>query len=150
MLRDPALAPLSRQHHNGLALCVLTERSLKGEASPETVARLAAQAAGRWDLEIANHFAIEEDVVFPAVVREFGPQALIDELLAEHHQLERFVEQLRAAPDAAFLREFIELLRKHIRREENELFEDVQRRLPRKILDALGVEIDARAVCIPL
>jgi hemerythrin-like domain-containing protein len=42
------------------------------------------------------------------------------------------------------------LLRRHIRREENELFEDIQRRLPRKVLDALGAEIDTKAVRIPM
>ena len=150
MLRDRALVPLSQQHHNALALCVLTERSLEGEASPETVARLAARAVDRWDLEISNHFAVEEEVVFPAVVRELGEYPLLDEIVAEHRQLEKFVDQLRISPDAALLRQFTDLLRRHIRREENELFEDIQRRLSRKVLDALGAELDTKAVRIPM
>ena len=150
MLRDHALVPLSQQHHNGLALCVLTERSLEGETPPETVARLAARAVDRWDLEISNHFAVEEEVVFPAIVQEFGAYPLLDEIVSEHRQLEKLVEQLRAAPDAALLRQFTDLLRRHIRREENDLFEEMQRRLPRRVLDALGAEIDTRAVRIPM
>ena len=39
---------------------------------------------------------------------------------------------------------------RHIRREENELFEDMQRQLSRKTLDALGAIVDARAVRIPI
>ncbi len=150
MLRDRALRALSQQHHNGLALCVLTERSLTGEASPETVARLAARAVDRWDLEVANHLAVEEELVFPAIAQELGAAGLLEEIIAEHRQLERLIEQLRTAPDAALLRQFTDLLRKHIRREENDLFEDVQRRMPRKALDALGAGIDARAIRISM
>ena len=39
MLRDPSLIPLSQQHHNGLALCVLTRRALVEDSSPENVAK---------------------------------------------------------------------------------------------------------------
>jgi len=150
MLRDRALVPLSQQHHNGLALCVLTDRGLSGDVSPETLERLAARAVDRYDEEISNHFAIEEEIVFPAIERELGHQPLVQELIAEHRQLERMVEHLRTSVDAATLREWVVLLRSHIRREENELFEDIQKRMSRKTLDALGAIIDARAVRIPL
>jgi hemerythrin-like domain-containing protein len=150
MLRDRALVPLSQQHHNGLALCVLTDRALEGEASPETVARLAARAVDRYDLEISNHFAIEEEVVFPAIEQELGAQPVVGDLVAEHRQLEKIVDSLRTAVDTDVLRQFSALLRTHIRREENDLFETMQQRLPRRVLDALGAEIDTRAVRIPL
>ncbi len=150
MLRDRALVPLSQQHHNGLALCVLTDRALEGEASPEAVARMAARAVDRYDLEISNHFAVEEEVVFPAIEQELGPQPTVADLVAEHRQLEKVVDHLRMAADAEALRQFSTLLRRHIRREENELFEAVQQRLPRKVLDALGAEVDTRAVRLPL
>ncbi len=150
MLRDRALVPLSQQHNNGLALCVLTDRSLEGEASPETIARLSAKAVDRYDLEISNHFAVEEEVVFPAIEQELGPFPMLHEMVDEHRHLERLVDQLRASPDPNVLRQFSALLRKHIRREENELFEELQGRLSRKLLDALGAEIDRRAVRIPI
>ena len=82
--------------------------------------------------------------------QELGPSPLVQELIAEHRQLEKLVEQLRTQPDAETLRQFTSLLRSHIRREENELFEDIQKRMSRKTLDALGAVIDARAVRIPL
>jgi len=150
MLRDRALVPLSQQHHNSLALCVLTERSLLADASPENVARLSTRAVDRFDLEIANHFVVEEEVVFPAIEEALGEYPGLAELIGEHRQLEKMVDQLRAAPDADALKQFSDLLRRHIRREENELFEDIQQRLPRKTLDALGAKIDTMAVRIPL
>ena len=56
----------------------------------------------------------------------------------------------RATPASALLLEFTALLRTHIRREENELFEEIQRRLPPDLLKSLGTEIDAKAVRICL
>lgn len=146
MLRDPSLIPLSHQHHNGLALCVLTRRSLAGDASPENVAKLARRAIERFELEIVNHFEIEEQVLFPAC----GPLPIVRELIAEHRALEALIAELRAAASAAVLERFCALLSAHIRREENELFEQVQRALPRDVLDRLGGEIDRRAVRVHL
>ena len=61
MLRDSNLIPLSHQHHNALAMCVLTRRSLRDDASPANVAKLARRAIDRYELELANHFEIEEE-----------------------------------------------------------------------------------------
>jgi hypothetical protein len=41
-------------------------------------------------------------------------------------------------------------LRGHIRREENELFQDIQQRLPKDALESAGKEIDARAIRVCL
>jgi len=146
MLRDPSLIPLSHQHHNGLAMCVLTRRALTEDSSAQNVARLARRVIDRYELELANHFEIEEQVLFPAC----GPMPLIAELVGEHRAIEAFVAQLRAAPSAAVLEQFCSLLSAHIRREESELFEHAQRTLPREVLDQLGGEIDQRAVRICL
>ena len=145
MLRDPSLIPLSHQHHNGLALCVLTERSLRDDASPANVEKLARKAIDRYELELTNHFDMEESILFPA-----SDSALIPELIADHRRIEAFIERLRTEPSAALLLKFAALLRIHIRREENELFEEIQRTLPPETLDALGKEIDAKAVRICL
>jgi hemerythrin-like domain-containing protein len=146
MRRDPSLIPLSHQHHNGLALCILTRRSLGKDSSPENLAKLARRVIDRYELELTNHFEIEEQVLFPAC----GPTALIAELTGEHRVIERIVGQLRSAPSSALLEQFCGLLSTHIQREEHELFEDVQRTLTREALDGIGREIDRRAVRICL
>ena len=146
MLRDPALIPLSHQHHNGLAMCLLLRRSLASDPSPENLARLARRVIDRYELELINHFEIEEQVLFPAC----ATMPIVDELLAEHRAIEALVAQLRAAPSADLLEQFCTLLPAHIRREESALFEDIQRALPREVLDRLGSEIDRRAVRICL
>jgi len=147
MLRDPSLIPLSHQHHNGLALGVLTRRSLAADESPENVAKLARRVIDRYELELVNHFEIEEQVLFPAC----ASMPIVAGLIADHRALEGLVAQLRTAPTPGLLREFCDLLSAHIRREESELFEAVQRTLPREVLDQAGREIDRRAVrvCLP-
>lgn len=146
MLRDPSLIPLSHQHHNGLALCVLTRRSLGEDSSPANIARLARRVIDRYELELVNHFEIEEQVLFPLC----GTMPLVDTLLAEHRAMEALIPALRTAPTADLLEQFCSLLSTHIRREESEFFEQIQRTLPRDVLDRAGAEIDRRAVRICL
>lgn len=146
MLRDASLIPLSQQHHNGLALCVLTRRSLAVDTSPENLARLAKRVIDRYELELLNHFEIEEQVVFPLC----GSLPLVAELTAEHRTLEALVEKLRGQPSPELLEQFCALLTAHIRREESELFEQMQRTVPRDALDRAGEEIDRRAVRVCL
>jgi hemerythrin-like domain-containing protein len=146
MMRDASLIPLSHQHHNGLALCVMTRRSLAADSSAQNVARLARRAIDRYELELVNHFEIEEQVLFPVC----GEMALISELVSEHRAIEGQIARMRTASSADLLEEFCALLSTHIRREEKELFEEIQRVLPREVLDRAGKEIDRRVVRICL
>jgi hemerythrin-like domain-containing protein len=146
MLRDPSLIPLSRQHQHGLALGVLTKRSLAQDSADANVAALAKRAVDHYELELANHFAIEEEVLFPAL----APQPLIPELIGEHRRLEELIAELRQAPSVESLTKFCDLLATHIRREENELFQYAQSHLPAGLLAELGGAIASRAVSVCL
>ena len=146
MLRDASLIPLSHQHHNGLALCVLTRRSLAADPAPDNLSNLAQRIIDRYEIELVNHFEIEEQVLFP----ECGPMPIVSQLLQEHRDLEALVAVLRTAPSAELLERFCALLSAHIRREENEFFEQIQRILPRETLDRVGREVDRRAVRVCL
>jgi iron-sulfur cluster repair protein YtfE (RIC family) len=150
MLRDPSLVPLSHQHHNGLALCVLTRRSLREDASPANVARLARRVIDRYEIELANHFEIEEQILFPAIAKALGDVPLIAELIGEHRQIEALIAELRANPSARALEGLCALLSSHIRREENQLFQDAQAGMPQEVLRELGLAIDAKAVRVCL
>ena|SRR5690349_17230809 len=146
MLRDRSLIPLSHQHHNGLALCVLTRRGLADDTSAGNIDRLTRRVIDRYELELVNHFEIEEEVLFPVC----GPMPLIERLVKEHRAIEALIARLRQESSAALLEEFCAMLSSHIRREENELFEEIQRTLPREVMDEAGREIDRRAVRICL
>ena len=150
MLRDPNLIPLSHQHHNALAMCVLTRRSLGEDPSPANVVRLARRVIDRYELELANHFEVEEQILFPAIDNVLGRLPLVEDLIAEHRLLEDLVAQLRLAPTGELLERLCGLLAGHIRREESDLFQMAQARLPEPILREVGAAIERKAVRICL
>ena len=147
MLRDRSLHPLSHQHQHGLGLCVVVERGLTADSSPENVAALAQKIRDSFEVELVNHFDLEERLLFPAIREYLGEMTIVEELVADHRRLEAMVRGLR---EPAELRTFTTLLSAHIRREERELFEDVQGRLPREVLDRLGETFEAEAVRVCL
>jgi len=127
----------------------MARRSLAQDSTPENVARWAARAVERFDVELKNHFDLEEELLFPA-----HPGPLAERLLAEHRELESLVERLRGGAEGEATREtldaFLELLSAHIRLEENEFFESAQRSLSAELLQSIGAEIDRRAVRVCL
>ena len=147
MLRDRSLIPLSHQHHNALALCVLTERALASDSSSDSVSRLARRVVDRYELEMINHFELEESLLFPRLAEL---QELVDRLTAEHRQMRAMVEQLRQEPSADTLRAFSSLLRSHVRLEESDLFEKAQQMLRRETLDEIGTMLEQKAVRVCL
>ena len=72
------------------------------------------------------------------------------ERLWQHRRIEAQVDRLRTAPSAELLEEFCALLSTHIRTEENDLFEQIQRDLPREVMDETGREIERRAIRVCL
>jgi hemerythrin-like domain-containing protein len=140
-MRDTSLIPLSYQHNNCLELCALTDRSLKEDRDSENVARLAKRVIERYRVELTNHFSIEEQLLFALCASELTAQ-----LTEEHRDIERFVEQLRSEPSAEVLEQFAELLSRHIRCEEDEFYDQIQKTLPRRVLDEVGRLIKSKVV----
>lgn len=143
MKRHPALVPLSRQHHDGLALGVMIERGLRAGAGPHGTAqleRLRATALDLWQLALRGHFEVEERIVFPAA-RQAGQPELVDALIAEHEAIRLQFEALERAP-ASELGPLLGQLRtamvRHIRTEERVLFQAMQAAMDQPQLEALG------------
>ena len=141
MLRDKNLSPLSRQHQHALALCVRIER-----ASPigySDVDFWQLEIAQLWQSEIEIHFAAEETVLFP-VARKFPDLGLlVEELLADHARLRTsFSEATANKMSAADLTVFARSLSTHIRKEERQLFEQMQKLIDPKELALLGRQLD--------
>ena len=143
MKRHPALVPLSRQHHDGLALGVMIERGLRDGAGPAGTAhlkRLREQALDLWQLEFHGHFEVEERIVFPAA-RQAGQPALVDTLIAEHKAIRLQFEALERAPATEagpLLEQLGTALVRHIRTEERVLFQAMQAAMDEPQLEALG------------
>src|SRR5208282_123238 len=144
MLRDPSLVPLSRQHQHALALCVRIERARQNDTVDLRGWQLEMDQL--YAEEVRFHFAAEEKILFPAARRFPGLAALVEVLSGEHEQLrEHFVHAEQGAMNQGELRTFAKLLSAHIRKEERQLFEAMQKRMRPEELKSLGDEL-ARAL----
>lgn len=140
MLRDHSLIPLSRQHQHTLALCVRLERAL--QAGTVDLPAWQQEIAQQFAQEIQFHFAAEENVLFPAAGRFPELAALVEGLTDEHGCLRAyFARASENTMNGDELAEFAKLLSGHIRKEERQLFEAIQRLVPVEEMKALGEEL---------
>lgn len=141
MLRDRNLVPLSHQHQHALALCVQIERGLRA-ANPDP-AHWQAEVSGLFENEIHFHFEAEEKVLFPFSRQAPSLRDLVDELLIDHGSLRQYAAGAAAGkltvPD---LQLFAASLSAHVRKEERQLFEDVQKLFPAEELSRVGQQLD--------
>ena len=141
MLRDKNLIPLSRQHQHALALCVRIDRAMQaGEADVEA---WQAEIQQIFEQEIGLHFAAEEKELFPAAARFPQLKPLVEELLTGHTMLRDFFSRAAARTlRVAGLQALVEKLASHIRKEERQLFEEMQKLMKPEELAALGKALD--------
>ncbi len=126
MKRHPALVPLSHDHHHAL----VHARRLQEEGTPAARDFLRFFAS-----ETTRHFREEEELVFPLLYAD-EPESLRVVLL-QHQQLRALAKRLRSGEDVAA--ELGALLEAHIRIEERDLFELIQRVVPEDELAAIGL-----------
>jgi hemerythrin-like domain-containing protein len=141
MLRDKNLIPLSRQHQHALALCVRLDRALQaGEIDPES---WQAEMAQIFEQEISIHFAAEEKELFPAAAKFPELDPVVRELLEDHGVLRDFFARAQSRGlDRSALSSFAAKLAQHIRKEERQLFEGVQKVMSAAELETLGTALE--------
>jgi hemerythrin-like domain-containing protein len=141
MLRDKSLIPLSRQHQHALALCVQIDRAMKADAINLDLWQVEIQQI--FQQEITIHFAAEEKELFPAAASFPELQPLVQELLHEHATLrDLFARAQSRSLDRITLSTFTAMLAQHIRKEERQLFEGMQKLMSSEQLATLGVALE--------
>jgi hemerythrin-like domain-containing protein len=127
--RHDSLLPLTHDHHHALR----NARTLRVAADGDVTARMEATAAFlRFFRSQVAHFREEEEVIFPLVaLHTDAPTTGIHRVLSEHvvmHALVReLVEQAEANdPSTSTMLTLAELLKAHVRFEEDELFPAIE------------------------
>jgi len=146
--RDPSLIPLSHDHHHGLVLAFRLREGLPRNRQPADNPQEQAEDAIRFFHDnLITHFRAEEEVLFP-VIRAYVPHAaaMLDTLTSEHSEIRAQVAILtHAGPDAATLqtrlKAFADLLERHIRCEERELFPLYETYVPEAEAIRVGEEV---------
>jgi iron-sulfur cluster repair protein YtfE (RIC family) len=126
-MRHPSLTPLSHDHHHGLALALRCRKQSLGQIKPmgaEGLRLRAAEFREFFDKQLVRHFRAEEEALFPLMRAEVPVSAaLLDELLRDHETLRQAASKLAAETGLSkLLFDLGDLLERHIRREERELF----------------------------
>ena len=124
--RDTSLIPLSHDHHHGLVRVFEIRQALRSGEGVERQARLTSEF---YERDLVPHFRAEEEVLIP-VLRETGAldEAALQRLLDEHRTLERLAGELVANVEPLLC--FADLLERHIRTEEREIFPAYQTHVP--------------------
>lgn len=154
--RHPSLIPLSRDHHDALALAFrLLHPSPPGPATavtpPSTADGRARDTLDFFAAHLDGHFRAEEEVLFPALVASPAAddawRALVAELIREHRTMEEQRDVIAAALAsgrglAEALEAFAATLERHVRREERELFVAFAELVPEPAASAAAVPIE--------
>ncbi len=94
-------------------------------------------------ISLTAHFRAEEEILFPLLRTAVpGSAALLDELLGQHEQLRQAVRQLEAGSGLAkLIFDLGDLLERHIRKEERELFPTFEAHIDAPQAELIGVEL---------
>jgi len=137
--RDPALTPLSHDHHQALHQALKLKRADESNVR-EALRDMVEFFEGHGSL----HFRAEEEVLLPAYVRHGGADPADDAIvrvLTDHVWIRARVEALRdaASPPVDQVRELGERLDAHVRHEERVLFPAIEAALSADQLEALDL-----------
>jgi hypothetical protein len=150
--RDPALVPLSRDHHFTLRQALWLRRAA-GASDLGAAARVAREYVVFHRDELTPHMGDEERVVFPAF--EGIDPAGTERLRGEHREIDALTSRLRSLLDDAvdprpLMAEIASLLDDHVRYEERAYFMAVQERLSASALLAIGEALARRPRACPI
>jgi hemerythrin-like domain-containing protein len=141
MLRDKSIIPLSHHHQHALALCVRIDRAI--QAGEVELDPWQAEIQQIFEQEISVHFAAEEKELFPAAEKFPELRPLVAELRVEHALLRQlFAKAAERSFDQADLQRFAARLSGHVRKEERQLFQEMQARMSAEDFEELGAKLE--------
>jgi hypothetical protein len=148
MKRSRELKPLSSDHHQALLVAFQLKMSLEGHpeaaGAPRDLPGMVSLALRFTEQLFSPHARAEEELLG----LHLGTEDL-QRLAAEHAELRGLVRHARgAAPgeQRASLASFAELLERHVRWEERELFPFAEAHLGAEVLAGIGGELERRLV----
>jgi hemerythrin-like domain-containing protein len=140
MKRHPALRDLSSDHHQGL---VHARRLVKAAGTGDGIEPAARDFLDFWREHTTRHFREEEEVLLPAYARHAdASDPAVVRVLVDHVHIRRLaadIDRMLSAGEspATAMRQVGEMLRAHIRHEEDVLFPLIEQALPDAELWAL-------------
>ena len=137
--RHEGLQPLSREHHQGLILAMNVDKGVKKEVEFN---RIAKYIKVHYEEILKPHFQFEESDVFTFLPEENKLRKVAEK---QHVEIIEVVQNLNKIKDC---KRFADLLRKHIRFEERELFELIQTHVDPIELSQLNGKWEENLSCV--
>lgn len=138
--RSAELAPLSRDHHQGLLLAFKLRQGIKKSIE---ASRMAAYAKWFWTAHLVPHFDKEERYL-PPVMGENDP--LIQQMMEEHVAIKSKIEHLAETATNEAFEDVAQTITQHIRFEERVLFNEAEKRATPAQLQFLAAHLMDDAV----
>ena len=129
MKRHEALVQLSRDHHFGLLLCWKLKEGIKKEIAPDRMGRYTTEF---FQSHLEPHFKEEEETIFLILGNE---HPFISDARTEHDILRGMVAD--GFNEIKQVQAFRDLLETHIRKEERQIFPEIENRATDKQLKEL-------------
>ncbi len=139
--RSKELAPLSREHHDGLLFAWKIKQGLTNGTPVET---LRDYTVWFWSNHIKTHFKNEEKILINYLPAD---NPLVEQMTREHEQIRDMIISIDKEPDRRSLELFAELLNNHIRFEERQLFKYAEETLSPEQLNLIYLELDNDQQC---
>jgi len=139
--RSKELAPLSREHHDGLIYVWKIREGIKNGAS---VDKLSNYTKWFWLQHIKPHFYQEEKILLPYIPsdHEFAIR-----LQREHENIREFILNLDTEADTTTFLQLCDLLNDHIRFEERQLFPYLEQTVSTEDLKKIFELLEEHPVC---
>ncbi len=139
--RCKELAPLSREHHDGLQFVWKIRQGLENGTSVDRIARYVSWF---WLNHIKPHFNDEEKVLMlylPAT------HPYVKQMIDEHAQIRELILSLDREADNEHLKMLADFINNHIRFEERKLFAYAEKTLTKEQLQHIFSQIEGHPVC---
>ena len=138
--RSEQLAPLSREHHEGLLFAWKIIRGMENKTPMDVMRKYTLWY---WKHHIKPHFFHEEKILVPYLPTG---HPLAVKMMEEHDQIRELVLGLDYEPDKRALVILTDLLNRHIRFEERELFAYLEEHLSAEQLNTIYKQLEKNPV----
>ena len=131
--RNAAIVEFSKDHHFALLLVWKIKEGLNKSIEPSRISKYVIHF---FDTDLIHHFKEEENFLFSKLSKE---DKLRIQAETDHDNIYRMIAALRKkTDDKDLLKQFADILEKHIRFEERELFNYLQENISENVLSEIA------------
>lgn len=134
--RSKELAPLSREHHEGLLLAWKIKQGLRNDADAQLISNYIQWF---WETDLEEHFRKEEEILAAHLPRE---HEFVSRMFEEHEEIEALIRINAMVTDEDMFVQLADKISEHIRFEERILFPFAELTIPGNQLTEIHAAID--------